>query len=100
MQRLLGLLGEVDEDEALPDVAVDRDEAEVVLVEVEELALLLHEVQRTVEVVAPAVVLAGELPAGAVHLVAGEVVPHQLVAAVAADVVERPHLARPCRARR
>jgi hypothetical protein len=55
-------------------------------------ALLLHEVQRTVEVVAPPVVLAGELPAGAVHFLAREVVPHQLVAAVAADVVERPHL--------
>ena len=59
------------------------------LVEVEELGLLLHERQRTVEAVAPAVVLAGELPARAARLLAREVVPHQLVSAVAADVVER-----------
>ena len=57
-------------------------------VEVEELARLLHEGQLALEVVAPAVVLAGELPAGALDLLVGKVVPHQLVSAMTADVVE------------
>ena len=42
-----------------------RHQAVVGLVEVEELRLLLDEGQRAVEVVAPAVVLAGELAARA-----------------------------------
>ena len=69
-----------------------RDEPVVGLVEVEELLLLLHEVQRAVEVVAPAVVLAHELAGDAARLLLREVVPDQLVAAVTADVVERPDL--------
>ncbi len=91
-QRLLGLGGQVDEDEALPHVAVHGHQPVVVLVEVEELVLLLDEVEGAVEVVAPAVVLAGELPADPGGLLLGEVVPHQLVAPVAADVVEGPDL--------
>src|SRR5262249_48880573 len=59
-----------------------------VLVDAEELLFLLDEVQRAVEVVAPAVVLAGELPAGTADLFTGEVLPHELVPAMAADVVE------------
>ena len=70
-----------------------RHQAVAALVEVEELALLLHEGEVAVEVVAPAVVLAGELPADAAGLLLREVVPHQLVAAVPADVVERLDLA-------
>ena len=62
------------------------------LVDVEELRLLLHERQRALEVVAPAVVLAGELPAASPGLLIGKVIPHQLVSAVPADVVERPDL--------
>ncbi len=42
-QALLGLLGQVHEDEAGPDLAMHRDEAERVLVEIEELLLLLDE---------------------------------------------------------
>ena len=90
-QRLLGLLGEVHEDEAFPHLAVHGDEAVLALVQVEELALLLDEGQRALEVVTPAVVLAGELAAGAARLLARVVLPHQLVAAVAADVVEGAH---------
>src|SRR5581483_2017313 len=65
-----------------------RHQAVVGLVEVEELALLLHEVEPAVEPVPPPVVLAGELPARAVDLFTGVVLPHELVAAVPADVVE------------
>ena len=68
-------------------------------VEVEELGLLLDEGQRAFEVVAPAVVLAGELPADAAGLLAGVVLPHELVAPVAADVVERPGRRRSGRGR-
>src|SRR6185437_7672582 len=57
--------------------------------DVEELALLLDEGQLAVEVVAPGVVFAGELPADAGGLLVRKVVPHQLVPAVAADVVVR-----------
>ena len=67
-------------------------QAVVLLVEIEELTFLLHERARTVDVVTPAVVLASELPARTPRLLAGKVVPHQLVAAVTADVVERVHL--------
>ena len=63
------------------------------LVEIEELLLLLHEGEVAVQVVAPGVVLAGELAAGTGGLFPRLVVPHQLVAAVAADVVVRLHLA-------
>ena len=92
-ERRAVLVVEVHEDEARPRLAPHRHEAEVGPVEVEELALLLHERQVAVEAVAPAVVLAGELPGGAADLFAGVVVPHQLVAAVAADVVEGADLA-------
>ena len=92
-QALARLGVEVDEDEPVPDVAVHRDQTRARLVEVEELVLLLHEGEVAVEVVAPAVVLARELPAEPLRLLARVVVPHELVAAVAADVVERPHLA-------
>ena len=88
-QRLARLLGEVHEDEPGEHVAVHRDQRVVGLVEVEELALLLHERARAVEAVAPPVVLAGELARGAARLLAREVLPHELVAAVPADVVER-----------
>ena len=89
-QRRLVLPVEVHEDEPLPHVAFDRHEAEVALVEVEELVLLLDERERAFEVVPPTVVLARELPAHALRLLAREVVPDELVAPVAADVVERP----------
>ena len=62
-QALTRLVVEVDEDEAVPHIAVHRPQAVFGGVEVEELRFLLHEFQRAVEVVAPAVVLAGELPA-------------------------------------
>ena len=93
VQRLLGHVGEVDEDEALPHLAVHPHQSVTRLVEIEELVLLLHECQLTVQVVAPGVVLAGELAAEAAGLLAGLVVPHQFVAPVAADVVVRLHLA-------
>src|SRR6185436_16243360 len=57
------------------------------LVQVEELLLLLHEGEVAVEVVAPGVVFAGELPTDAAGLLPRFVVPHQLVAPVATDVV-------------
>ena len=79
---------EVDEDEAVPHVALHRLQPVLRAVEVEELALLLHERQFTLEVVAPPVVLAGELTAGALDLLVRKVVPHQLVSAMPADVVE------------
>ena len=60
------------------------------LSQVEELVLLVHVGARAVEAVAPAVVLADELPGVAAGLVAGRAVPHELVAAVPADVVEGP----------
>src|SRR5262249_46935817 len=82
---------EVDEDEPVPHVAVDGDQAIAALVDVEELALLLHERAPAVEAVAPAVVLAHELATGALRLFARELVPDELVAAVAADVVEGAH---------
>src|SRR5262249_53101855 len=63
------------------------------LVEVEELALLLDERAAAVEVVLPAVVLAHELAAAPRRFLAGIVLPDELVAPVAADVVERAHLA-------
>ena len=87
-----GVVVEVDEDEALPDLAAHRHQPVVGLVEVEELVLLLDEGQVALQAVAPGVVLAGELTAGAGHLLARIVVPHQLVSAVAAHVVERPDL--------
>ena len=87
-ERLARLLGEVHEDEPLPHLTVHRDEAVVRLVDPEELALLEDGRALPVEVVLPAVVLAGELPAVALRLHARVVGPDQLVAAVAADVVE------------
>src|SRR5262249_11250981 len=53
-----------------------------------ELALLQDVRQLPVELVPPAVVLAGELPAGSTDLLGRVVGPHQLVAAVPAYVVE------------
>src|SRR4029078_208099 len=87
-QRLTRLLVEVDEHEPVPDVAVHGRQAEVALVEVEGLALPLAERAVALQLVAPAVLLARELPAEALRLLAREVIPHELVAAVAADVVE------------
>ena len=72
---------------------LDRREAVVGLVQVEELVFLLHEGQVAFERVAPAVVLALELPAGPRGLLLRVVLPHQLVPAVTADVVEGAHLA-------
>lgn len=63
LEALLGV--EVDEDEALPGFAGDFDESVVLLVDVEEFAFLLDEGEFAVEVVAPGVVFAGELAAGA-----------------------------------
>src|SRR5262249_16734528 len=90
--RLFRLLREVHEDEASPNIALDGNEAVLVLVEVEELALLLNERERALEVVAPPVVLARELPADALGCLAREVVPHELVPAVTAHVVKGPDL--------
>ncbi len=84
--RVVGI--EVDEDEPLPRVDRDGGQPVVLGVEVEELRLLLHEGQLPFHGVTPAVVLAGELPAGATRLLARVVVPDQLVATVAAHVVE------------
>ena len=81
---------EVDEDEAFPYLAAHGDKPVVRLVEVEELTLLLDEREVALEAVTPRVVLAGELAAGAGHLLAREVAPHQLVSAVPAMVVEAP----------
>jgi hypothetical protein len=69
-ERLLRLRGEVHEEESRPDVAVHRDQPVAGLVELEELALLLHERARAVELVAPAVVLAHELSAAPARLLA------------------------------
>ena len=90
-RRVLGV--EVDEDEPLPRLDLDRGQPVVLLVEVEELGLLLHEGQLALRGVAPPVVLAGELAARPLRLLAGVVVPDQLVAAVTADVVEGVDLA-------
>ena len=84
---------QVDEDKAFPRVDLHGHEPVLRLVQVEELALLLHERARAVEAVAPAVVLAGELAHGPLDLFTRVVVPHQLVAAVPAHVVEGAHLA-------
>ena len=92
-QRLLRLLGQVDEDEPRPDVAVHGHEAVVGLVQVEELLLLLDERAGAVEVVAPGVVLADELAGGAAGLLFRIVVPDQLVPAVPTHVVEGTDLA-------
>src|SRR5207247_11441431 len=62
-----GVYAEVHEDPALPRLAAHRHQSERGLVEVEELGLLLHERQVAFEVVAPAVVLAGELAADALR---------------------------------
>src|SRR5262245_14886136 len=70
---------------------MDRHESVRVLVDVEELTLLLDELERPVDAVAPAVVLAHELPAEALRLLAWEVVPRQPVAPMPAHVVKRPH---------
>ena len=83
---------EVDEDEPFPGVDPDGREAVVGLVEIEELALLLHEGEVTLEGVAPTVVLALELPARPRHLFARVVLPDELVPAVSAHVVEGAHL--------
>ena len=80
---------EVDEDEPFPQLAAHRNQPELALVDVEELLLLLDEGQVAVEAVAPGVVLAGELPAGAGGLLVRKVIPHQLVSTVTADVVIR-----------
>lgn len=85
-----GVVVEVDENEAFPDLAAHRLESVVGLVHVEELLLLLDEGQIAVEGVAPGVVLAGELPARTRDLLARIVVPDELVPAVPAQVVERP----------
>src|SRR5206468_12406263 len=87
-----GLGGQVHEHEPGPDVAVHGHQPELARVEVEELAVLLDQRQRSVEGVAPAVVPTGELAAEALGLLVGGVVPHQLVAAVTTDIVERPYL--------
>ncbi len=84
--RVVGV--EVHEDEPLPHLQLDPRQPVVRPVEVEELRLLLDEGQLTLGAVAPPVVLAGELAARPLRLLAGVVVPDQLVAAVAADVVE------------
>ena len=89
-QGLTRLVVEVDEDEAVPHIAVHGSQTVFGGVEVEELRFLLHEFQRAVEIVAPAVVLAGELSAGTAGLLGGKVVPHQLVSPVPTDIVESP----------
>src|SRR5205814_4033953 len=60
-QRLLRLACEAHEDEARPQLAVHGNQSELALVQVEELAFLLDEAELALEVVAPTVVLAGEL---------------------------------------
>ena len=87
-QALSWLWVEVDEDEPVPNVAADRPQSVPLSVEIEELMRLLHERQGAFEIVAPTVVLAGELPACASDFVIRKVVPYQLVPAMAADVVE------------
>src|SRR5262249_20931813 len=74
-----------------PHLASHGDQAELALVEVEELALLLDEGQIAVKGVTPRVVLAGELTASTRDFFSGKVVPQQLVSAVAAHVVEAPY---------
>jgi hypothetical protein len=61
----LRVLVEIDEDEPFPHLAAHRYQAELTLVDVEELVLLLDVGQIAVEAVAPGVVLAGELSARA-----------------------------------
>src|SRR4029077_19120114 len=71
---------------------MNRHEAVARLVEVEELALLLHERAGAVGPVSPAVVLARELAADTLRLLIGVVLPDELVAPMPAHVVERPDL--------
>ena len=84
---------QVHEDEAREHLAVHLRHAQRLLVEVEELLLVGDVRDAPVEAVAPAVVLARELAAAAARLLAGVLLPHDLVAAVGADVVERVHVA-------
>ena len=89
-QRLARLGREVHEDEPGEGVTVHRHQSVVGLVEVEELSLLLCEGAGAVEAVPPPVVLADELPGGPARLFPGDVVPHEFVASVPADVVKGP----------
>src|SRR5262249_7451028 len=90
-QPLSRVLIEVYEDEPVPYIAVHRAQTVLGFVEVEELRLLPHERQGAIGVVTPAVVLADELPTHSFGFLVRKVVPHQLVTAVAADVVEGPN---------
>src|SRR5262249_3641293 len=84
---------QIDEDEAGPHVAVDGGETEQRLVDAEELVLLMDVRASAVEPVAPAVVLAHELATGAAALLPWRAAPYELVATMAADVVEGADLA-------
>src|SRR5262245_10853349 len=92
-QALPRLASEIDEDEPVPHLAVDGRETVSVPLDAEELVLLLNERELAVEAVAPAVILADELAAYPLRFFARELVPYELVAAVAADVVEGAHSA-------
>ena len=87
-----GSVGEIDEDEAGPDLAVHRRHPQLALVEVEELILIGDVVDHAVQPVSPAVVLAGEGAAAARRLLCRVLLPDHLVAAVGAHIVERVHV--------
>src|SRR5262249_47348432 len=87
-QGLSGFASEVHEDEPGPGLAVHRGQAELVLAQIEELALLMHVGAPAVDAVPPAMVLADELSGAAAGLAMGRAFPQQFVAAVPADVVE------------
>ena len=78
---------EVDEDEAFPHLALDRGHPAAVGVEVEQQIGAGGRVQRSVQLVAPAVEAAVQQGRTAGHLLEGVVLPQHLVAAVRTDVV-------------
>src|SRR5580658_6781409 len=86
-EGLFGFPREVDENEPLPHLAVDRHQAVVGFIKSEELGLLLNERVRTVEVIAPAVIFAGELSAGTAGFLLWIIVPYELVPPMPTDVV-------------
>src|SRR3546814_18000248 len=80
---------EIDEDEALPHLALDRRNAAVAGVKVEQEILARRRHQLAVEFISPAVEAAIQQRRLTLDFLERIVAPEQLVAAVRADVVER-----------
>src|SRR6185312_9807110 len=88
-QRLGVVRVEIDEDEAFPDIALDRRHAAAVGVEVEQQVFSRGRMQQAVKVVAPPMEPAVQQRRSPLHLLERVVLPQDLVAAMRADVVER-----------